>query len=109
MGGQHLAEKRTYVTENGIKEFWWESDGLFINDRLCGSVSIAPPDIYESGALMTQGPHWLAAVEPPFEKKILGTFRRTTYGRRVIGAYRTKQEAQKAVEDALLPISPKPK
>lgn len=99
-----MAEKSTYVTEKGIKEFWWESDLFFVNGRRCGSVFIGPTIVDKSGAPMTSGQHWFAEVEGPFDKKILGIFRRTTYGRRVIGAYRTKQEAQKAVVDTLLPV-----
>jgi hypothetical protein len=83
-----MTEKSTYVTVKGVKEFWWESDALFISGRRCGSVFVDPTIVDRSGAPMAPGQRWLAEVDGPFEKKILGIFRRTTYGMRVIGAYK---------------------
>jgi hypothetical protein len=106
-----MTEKNTYVTREGVKEFWWESSPnypdiytLLVSGRRCGSVFFGPTIVDKSVAPMTPGRSWVAEVEGAFEKKILGISGRTTSGRWVIGAYRTKEEAQRAVEDVLLPV-----
>ena len=106
-----MTEKSTYVTKEGVKEFWWESSPnyrdiytLFVSSRRCGSVFFAPTVVGKLVAPMTPGRSWVAEVEAAFEKKILGISGGTASGRWVIGAYRTREEAQKAVEDVLLPV-----